>query len=81
MQTRVLHHSGERGQALILIIFAALGLIGLTALAVDGTGDAGINGQIIGYTVNISGTSLMRIYYNAGVNYFGPISPRIELTQ
>ena len=52
-----------------------------SAVTVDGTGDAGINGQIIGYTVNISGTSLMKIFYNAGVNYFGPISPKIELTQ
>jgi hypothetical protein len=30
------HHSTERGQALIIIVFAMIGLIGLTALTVDG---------------------------------------------
>lgn len=30
------HKNGERGQAIILIVFAIIGLIGMTALAIDG---------------------------------------------
>ncbi len=51
-------------------------------VTVDGTGGAtGLHSQIIGYTVDISGNSLMNIIYNAGENYQAPIPPQVELVQ
>mgnify|MGYP001351484900 CR=1 FL=1 len=36
MQAQTHHLRSERGQAIVLIVFAIVGLIGITALAVDG---------------------------------------------
>jgi Flp pilus assembly protein TadG len=48
---------------------------------VNGTGESGINGQIIGYNVDISGTSDMNINYNANENYHAETPPNLQLTE
>ncbi len=49
---------------------------------VNGTGSPeGLDCQVIGNTVNISGTTTMKINYNAGNQYWAPIPPQIELVQ
>jgi len=45
-----------------------------------GTGDSGIQGQVIGYTVDLSGTSYVELTYNDAQNYDGLTQPSIELT-
>lgn len=51
-------------------------------VTVNGTGAAdGFHCQIIGYTVDISGTSNMHIYYDDEDNYDAPIPPQVELVQ
>ena len=51
-------------------------------VSVDGTGGlTGLHCQIIGFTVDISGTSTMSITYNADDNYDAPIPPQVELVQ
>lgn len=50
------------------------------AITVNGTGGAsGLNSQLIGYTVDISGTSDMLIIYNDSDNFDAPVAPVIEL--
>ncbi len=52
------------------------------AVSVNGTGGvSGMNSQIIGYTVDLSGTSATTIHYDADDNWQAPIPPQIELTQ
>jgi hypothetical protein len=50
-------------------------------ISIDGTGGAGLHGQIIGYTVDLSGTSETTIVYDDNENWDAPIPPQIELTQ
>jgi hypothetical protein len=50
-------------------------------IKVDGTGDSGINGQIIGYTVDLSGNSANSIHYDDMQNYDALILPAIEMAQ
>ena len=51
-------------------------------VTINGTGSAnGFHSQVIGYTVNISGTSDMSIYYNNDENFDLPIPPQVELVQ
>ena len=50
-------------------------------IIVDGTGDAGLHGQIIGYTVDLSGTSITNIVYDDNENWDAPVPPQIELAQ
>jgi len=50
-------------------------------ISIEGTGDQGISGQIIGYTVDFTGTSGSTIIYNDAQNWDAPTSPQIELTQ
>jgi hypothetical protein len=50
-------------------------------ISIDGTGSAGLHGQIIGYTVDLAGTSDTSIVYNDSENWDAPIPPQIELTQ
>jgi hypothetical protein len=50
-------------------------------VSIDGTGSAGLHGQIIGYTVDLAGTSDTSIVYNDSENWDAPIPPQIELTQ
>lgn len=52
------------------------------AVTVNGTGGvSGMNSQIIGYTVDLSGTSATTIHYNDADNYDAPVNPAIELVQ
>jgi putative adhesin/putative Flp pilus-assembly TadE/G-like protein len=48
---------------------------------VAGTGDSGIEGQIVGYTVDLSGTSENSIHYEDTQNYDALILPTIEQAQ
>lgn len=50
-------------------------------ISVEGTGDDGIFGQIIGYTVELTGNSANSIIYNDSQNYDAQTSPSVELTQ
>ena len=50
-------------------------------IAVAGTGDSGIDGQIVGYTVDLSGTSTNSIHYEDHQNYDALILPTIEQAQ
>jgi len=50
-------------------------------VSIEGTGDQGLNGQIIGYTVDFTGTSGSTITYNEAQNWQAPVPPQIELTQ
>ncbi|MBI3168695.1 MAG: hypothetical protein HYZ22_09470 [Chloroflexi bacterium] len=54
-------------------------------VVVDGTGQAvdggGINGQIIGYTVDLSGTSNIDIYYDQNKTYEATTPPYLQLTE
>jgi hypothetical protein len=50
-------------------------------ITIDGTGDAGLHGQVIGYTVDLSGTSSTTIVYNDQENWDAPVPPQIELAQ
>jgi len=50
-------------------------------ISIDGTGDAGLHGQIIGYTVDLSGTSETNIVYNDSENWDAPVPPQIQLAQ
>jgi type II secretory pathway pseudopilin PulG len=52
------------------------------AITINGTGGAtGLNSQIIGYTVDLSGSSNTFINYNAGQNYQAPENPAVQLVQ
>lgn len=52
------------------------------AVSVLGTGGVtGMNSQIIGYTVDLSGSSATSIHYNDEDNYDAPTNPEIELVQ
>ena len=50
-------------------------------VTINGTGGNGIHGQIIGYTVDLSGTSNTSIVYNNDENWDAPVPPQIELAQ
>jgi hypothetical protein len=50
-------------------------------ITVQGTGDSGIEGQIVGYTVEISGSSETKIHYSDEKNYDSLILPTIEEAQ
>lgn len=48
---------------------------------IQGTGDAGIVGQIIGYTVNLGGTSGVKVRYDNSKTWNTLTTPSIELMQ
>ncbi|MEY2818978.1 MAG: hypothetical protein RL275_2441 [Chloroflexota bacterium] len=50
-------------------------------ITIDGTGDTGIEGQIIGYTVDLSGTSSVNIHYDQNKNYEAETPPYLQLTE
>jgi hypothetical protein len=50
-------------------------------VSILGTGGSGLQGQIIGYTVDLAGTSNTTIIYNPDQNWQAPIPPKIELAQ
>jgi hypothetical protein len=52
------------------------------SVSINGSGGVtGLNSQVIGYTVNLSGTSNTTINYNAGQNYQAPENPAVQLVQ
>jgi Flp pilus assembly protein TadG len=51
-------------------------------ISIEGTGGVtGLNCQVIGYTVDLTGTSATTINYNAGQNYWPPEPPAVQLVQ
>ena len=50
-------------------------------ISIEGTGDSGIHGQVIGYTVDLSGNSETMIVYNDEENWDTIIPPQIQLAQ
>ena len=50
-------------------------------IIINGTGGSGLHGQIIGYTVDLSGTSSTTIVYDDEENWDAPVPPQIELAQ
>jgi hypothetical protein len=48
---------------------------------INGTGGTGLHGQIIGYTVDLSGTSDTTIVYDDQKNWDAPVPPQIEMKQ
>ncbi len=50
-------------------------------ITINGTGGNGLHGQIIGYTVDLSGTSDTMIVYDDDENWDAPVPPQIELSQ
>lgn len=48
---------------------------------IQGTGDAGITGQIIGYTVDLGGTSSVDVHYDNSKTWNALTTPSIELMQ
>ena len=52
-----------------------------SAIDVQGTGDAGITGQIIGYTVDLGGNSGVTVNYNNSKTWKALTAPSIELMQ
>lgn len=52
-----------------------------SAITVDGTGDSGIEGQIIGYTVDLGGNSGVNIHYDSALYDNDLAQPEIEFKQ
>lgn len=50
-----------------------------SSVDIKGTGDAGIEGQVIGYTVELSGTSGVNIHYDNKIVWHTLTSPSLEL--
>jgi Tfp pilus assembly protein PilV len=51
-------------------------------ITIEGTsGSMDVNSQIIGYTVNTTGTGDVNIYYDQGLNSIATYNPQIELTK
>lgn len=51
-------------------------------ISINGTGGVtGLNSQVIGYTVNLAGTTNTFINYNSGNNYQAPENPAVQLVQ
>ena len=50
-------------------------------VTINGTGALGLNGQVIGYTVTLSGTSAIKINYNSSTGYQPPEQPAVQLVQ
>jgi hypothetical protein len=68
--------NGNSGSTIVGTILAPC-----SNVSVEGTGDSGIDGQIIGYTVDLSGTSANSIHYDDEHNYDALILPAIEQAQ
>jgi hypothetical protein len=50
-------------------------------ISIEGTGGSGVHGQIIGYTVDLAGTSDTTIVYEDQKNWDAPVPPQIEMKQ
>jgi putative adhesin/putative Flp pilus-assembly TadE/G-like protein len=68
--------NGNSGSTLVGTVLAPC-----ADVTIEGTGDSGIDGQIIGYTVALTGTSSNSIHYNDAQNYDALIPPTLEMTQ
>jgi len=68
--------NGNSGSTIVGTILAPC-----SNVSIEGTGDSGIDGQIIGYTVDLSGTSENSIHYDDAKNYDALILPAIEQAQ
>jgi len=68
--------NGNSGSTLVGTVLAPC-----SNITVEGTGDSGIDGQIIGYTVTLTGTSGNSIHYNDEHNYDALIPPSLEMSQ
>jgi Putative Flp pilus-assembly TadE/G-like len=68
--------NGNSGSTIVGTILAPC-----SNVTVEGTGDTGIDGQIIGYTVDLTGTSSNSIHYNDEQNYDALIPPSLEMAQ
>jgi hypothetical protein len=68
--------NGNSGSTMVGTILAPCAHV-----SIEGTGDSGIDGQIIGYTVDLSGTSSNSIHYNDLQNYDSLIPPNLQATE
>ncbi len=68
--------NGNSGSTLVGTILAPC-----SEVTVEGTGDSGIDGQVIGYTVKLTGTSGNSIHYNDELNYDALFPPSLEMSQ
>lgn len=68
--------NGNSGSELVGTILAPA-----SPIKVDGTGDAGITGQLIGYTVDLGGNSSIKINYDKTKTWKALTTPSIELMQ
>ena len=68
--------NGNSGSEIVGTILAPA-----AAVDIQGTGDAGITGQIIGYSVDLGGTSGVNIHYDNTQAWLTQTTPSIELMQ
>jgi len=68
--------NGNSGSAFTGTIYAPA-----ADVSISGTGDGGLHGQIIGYTVDLSGTSDTSIVYNNSENWNPLIPAQIQIAQ
>ena len=52
-----------------------------SSIDIKGTGDAGITGQVIGYTVDLGGTAGVNVFYDNSKTWDALTTPSIELMQ
>jgi len=68
--------NGNSGSSFTGTIFAPC-----SDISILGTGDGGLNGQVIGYTVDLSGTSDVSINYDNSLNWNPLIPAQIQVAQ
>jgi len=68
--------NGNAGSSFTGTIFAPA-----ADISILGTGDGGLNGQVIGYTVDLSGTSEVSINYDNSLNWNPLIPAQIQVAQ
>ena len=74
-------HAAELGNGNSESGFTGTILAPAADITINGTGGSGLHGQIIGYTVDLSGTSSTTIVYDDDENWDAPVPPQIELAQ
>ena len=74
-------HAAELGNGNSESGFTATILSPAADITISGTGGSGLHGQIIGYTVDLSGTSSPTIVCDDDGNRDAPVPPQIELAQ
>jgi Flp pilus assembly protein TadG len=68
--------NGNSGSVIVGSILAPC-----SQLNIDGTGDAGINGKVVGYRVTLSGNTGIKIFYDADLNTDELTQPNIQMNQ